>query len=229
MAISLYELAGANTEQKFSPHCWKSHLALNHQKLPFVSLPVRYHEIKAKLNFADYSLLPVLADDGRAVVDSWNIACYLDELPSTRPLFASPADKALAESINHWCDTTLALHIRPLILLSVYKLLHEDDKAYFRESREKKLGMSLEKFSEKAEAALIDLDNELDSVRDIIAMQPYIGGKQPSYADICLLSTFLWVACVSDIPFLKEGDIVFAWYQRMLDAYPEAKAAVSSV
>ena len=59
------------------------------------------------------------------------------------------------------------------------------------------------------------------SVRVIFNSQPYIGGEQPDYQDICLLATFLWLAIVSDIEFLDKSDVVYHWYQRVIEIYQE--------
>ncbi len=227
MTIKLFELTGAKANQRFSPHCWKAHLALIHKGLSFDSIPVRYHEIETTLAFANYHLLPVLSDAEQVVTDSWNIACYLEEKYASQPsLFKSEAGKALAQSINHWCNTQLAQHIRPIILLSIYNIIDENDKEYFRKNREEKIGMSLEAFSEKAESAITSLNNELESIEEIISIQPYIGGDEPSYADICLFSTLLWISCVTDIEFLKQRRVVFEWYKRMLAKYPAVNTAI---
>jgi glutathione S-transferase len=226
MAITLYELAGNNPEKKFSPHCWKSRLALAHKQLPVESVPVRFTE-KEKIAFSGQALVPVMVDGDETVTDSWEIACYLEaHYPDAPSLFGDAAGKALAESINHWCNNTLAPHIRPLILLDIFQLIAEKDKPYFRQSREEKIGMTLEAFSAKADTALLSFREALESVRELLSMQPYIGGQQPNYADICLLGTLLWIACVNDLTFIEETDIVYAWYQRMLDCYPIAAQAV---
>ncbi len=227
MAIVLYELSAKNPELKFSPHCWKSRLALIHKNLSFESIPVQFGE-KEKIKFSGQTLVPVLRDSEATIADSWDIACYLDDnYPEGPSLFVDEAAKALAESINHWCNTSLSIHIRPLVLMNIYRLISEDDKAYFRESREDKLGMSLEAFDKKSEDALSLFREELSSIRELLTIQSYLGGQQPGYADICLLGTFLWVACVSDLVFLDENDIVNDWYQRILGKYPAAKKAIA--
>jgi glutathione S-transferase len=228
MSITLYELAGDDLNKKFSPHCWKSRLALAHKQLDIKSVSVRFTE-KDKIDFSGQPLLPVLKDNESTVVDSWEIACYLEEnYPDSPSLFNDEAGKALAQSINHWCDTELAKYIRPIILMDIHGLIAEKDKAYFRESREARIGMTIEEFSSKADESVKSLRDELEKVREIISMQPYIGGQKPSYADICLLGMFMWIACVNNVEFLDKEDSVYAWYERMLEQYPVAKEAANS-
>lgn len=229
MSITLYELSSANVDQKFSPHCWKSHLALVHKGLSFSSVAVAFGE-KHKIAFSGQKLVPVLQDDNNAINDSWEIACYLEEhYPSHKSLFIDEAGKALAQSINHWCDTVLAAHIRPLVLMGIYQTISEEDKVYFRESREAKLGMSLEEYAATADSALQHFREELNAVRELLNMQPYLGGQQVSYADLCLLGMFLWIACINDLVFLEKDDVVYQWYLKMLDDYSVTKQVIEIV
>ncbi len=229
MSIILYELSAKKPETKFSPHCWKTRLALIHKNLSFEGIAVQFGE-KEKIKFSGQTLLPVLSDGEVTVADSWDIACYLEEnYPKGPSLFTDDAAKALAESIDYWCSTSLSMYIRPLVLMKIYHLIDDDDKVYFRESRENKLGMSLEEFDSKPDEALYLFREELSAVRELLVIQPYLGGLEPSYADICLLGTLLWIACVSDIVFLDDNDIVNSWYRRMLDQYPAAKSIVSQL
>lgn len=223
----LFELAGKDTSQRFSPHCWKSHLALNHKGIHFDSQPVQYHQYSEKLNFTDYSLLPVLKDGEKVITDSWDIACYLEEHYPGEPLFNNESEKQAAKSMNQYCDTTLAKLIRPLVLMDIFQLIADEDKAYFRESREKKLDMTLEQFSANASESLIQLKKELSNIEKTLERQPFLGGEAPRYTDICLLSMFMWVACVNDTPFLKDNNHLKKWYQCMLKKYPDAEQAVN--
>ena len=231
MAITLYELAGSDPQRRFSPHCWKAHLALNHKHLDFTTVPVCYHQIRTILAFADYSLLPVLTDGDRVITDSWNIADYLEQEYPQHPLFGDAASKALAESINHWCDTQLAPLIRPLILLDIHQLLAEEDQGYFRQSREARLGQTLEVVVATAPQALAGFREELQRVRELLSLQPFLSGAAPGYADICLFGMCLWIATVnSEITFLDpEDQLLVTWYQRLLATYPDAQQAITAV
>ncbi|MGL4964315.1 MAG: hypothetical protein ACRC67_24000 [Inquilinus sp.] len=43
-ALTLYELAGADAALRFSPHCWKTRMALAHKGLEADRLPWRFTE-----------------------------------------------------------------------------------------------------------------------------------------------------------------------------------------
>jgi glutathione S-transferase len=229
MTTFLYELSAENPEIKFSPHCWKAHLALVYKGIEFESIPVSFGQIKEKLSFVDYSLLPVLKGGDVVITDSWNIANYLEETyPDTPSLFSNESSKALAESINGWCDTTAASCIRPLNWMAIYQRISKKDQQYFRESREAKVGMTLEEFTANPERSLVALDEALNRLREILKKSAYIGGNQLSYADLCLMATFMWLDCVRDIQFLEKSDSIYHWYHRMLEKFPVAQQAISN-
>jgi glutathione S-transferase len=113
MTMTLFELAGADTDVRFSPHCWKSRLALVLKRLAYEGEPVRFTE-KEKIAFSGQALLPVLKDGEIVVNDSWEIAVYLEETyPDAPHLFTGEEGKAEAKVFNEWVDTELGQYIRP--------------------------------------------------------------------------------------------------------------------
>jgi len=44
MAITLYDLAGAETDRRFSPFCWRTRMALAHKRLDVETVPWRFTE-----------------------------------------------------------------------------------------------------------------------------------------------------------------------------------------
>ena len=47
MAITLYDLAGAEDDRRFSPYCWRVKMALKHKGLAFETIPWRFTEKEA--------------------------------------------------------------------------------------------------------------------------------------------------------------------------------------
>jgi signal transduction histidine kinase len=82
VTIQIYDLAAANSEVRFSPFCWRVKLALAFKGLKFESIPIRFVE-KNRIAFSGQKLLPVLVDNEKVIVDSWDIACYLDKFYPT--------------------------------------------------------------------------------------------------------------------------------------------------
>ena len=228
MSITLYDLAAADTAIRFSPHCWKSRLALSHKQLEHDTVPVGFTE-KDKIAMSGQGLLPVLTDGATVVNDSWDIALYLEsQYPQRATLFMDNAAELYALSVNNWCDDVLSHCIRPLVVMPIYDLItaDDDDRDYFRQSREERLGISLEAYADKAPESVVVLNKELDELRERLSGQPYLNGQASSYADICVLSMFLWMACSSpvelvDIGFTHKDDLVYEWYLRMLQRYSD--------
>lgn len=219
MNITLYELSGLDRSQFFSPHCWKTKLALVHKQLPYKSEPVWFTE-KEKFAMSNQPLLPVISDGENIVNDSWAIAEYLEaQYPAAPCLFADDVAKEKAEAFNQWVSTVLSKHIPGILILDLYNLLADEDKEYFRKTREERLGTSLETFAATPEKHIQGLQDELASVREILTTQNYLGGDTADYRDICLLGTFLWIANSSNKIFLNKDDVVHTWYQRVLNDY----------
>ena len=64
MAITLYDLAGAEAGRRFSPFCWRTKMALAHKGLDVETVPWRFTE-KDKLPQPNAGRVPVIVDDGR--------------------------------------------------------------------------------------------------------------------------------------------------------------------
>ncbi len=73
MAVTLYDLAGAEAERRFSPFCWRTKMALAHKGIEVETVPWRFTE-KDKLPQPNQGRVPVIVDDGRVVHDSSAIA-----------------------------------------------------------------------------------------------------------------------------------------------------------
>src|ERR1700748_1773595 len=143
MGLILYELAGADPSLRFSPHCWKIRMALKHKQLTAEGIPWRFTE-KQLIAFSGQSTVPVLVDGDRSIGVSWRIAVYLEErYPNTPSLFGNQ-DVQLSRFINSWADTTLLPAIARIIIVDIHRCADPIDKEYFRASREKRFGESLE-------------------------------------------------------------------------------------
>jgi glutathione S-transferase len=219
MAIKLYDLAGAEDDRRFSPYCWRVKMALLHKGLDFETIPWRYTEKEA---IAPYkaSAVPVLVDGSNSVYDSWAIALYLDEVYPSRPrLFEGSGERTLGDFFAQW--TAKALHgaLFPVIILDLFGKVHPKDKAYFRESREKRFGMPLEKFGADPKGALAGFRGVLEPVRPVLVQNAFLHGNGPGFADYCLFGTFQWARCVSPTRLLEPDDPLYAWRERLLKMY----------
>ncbi|MGO8755223.1 MAG: glutathione S-transferase family protein [Gallionellaceae bacterium] len=219
MTIILYDLSGAEDERRFSPNCWRIKMALAHKGLEFEAIPWRFAERDA-IAFSGQGAVPVIVDGPRTVSDSWGIALYLDDAYPERPmLMDSEQARGAIFVFKHWCERNIHPAVFQAIVLDLFTHLHNKDKAYFRESREKRLGTTLEAYGSGRTGALAKLHKALDTVRPVLIEQPFIGGRSPSFADYILFGAFQWARVMSPIRLLEPDDPVYLWRERMLDIH----------
>jgi glutathione S-transferase len=225
--LSLYELVGADPEIRFSPHCWKTRMALAHKGLESACIPWRFAD---KGRNSSPTQVPVLIHGDATVTDSWSIALYLEEQFPERPsLFGSGHAIPVARFVNSWADTALLPAMARIILLDVYECLDEGDRGYFRSAREKNFGMSLESLVADQPARLADFRRALQPLRHMLKRQDFIGGTDPAYADYCVFGMFMWARCSSETGIVDPDDIVARWHERLLDAFDGLARAAPAI
>jgi glutathione S-transferase len=219
MAMRLYDLAGADPNLRFSPYCWRAKFALAHKGLAVETIPWRFTE-KDVIAFSGQERVPVLIDGDKTVPDSWAIACYLEDAYPDRPsLFGGAAARAPTRFLNSWADTVLNPGIIRFVVTDIFAKIHANDRDYFRAGREQRFGMTIEAFSAEREKHLPAFRQSLTPLRTTLAGQPYLAGERPAYADYIVLGSFQWPRCVSTFALLEADDPIFAWRERMLDAF----------
>jgi len=217
MAV-LFDLADADG-RRFSPHCWRTRLALAHKNVPCETVATRFTDIAAIAD-GHQKTVPVLDDDGKIVGDSWAIAEYLEATyPNAPSLFGGPQGRALTLFVQDWAIATLQMGLFSMIVLDICQSLSPEDKDYFRSSREQRLGKTLEEAQEGREARLPAFQKSLQPLRMLLAKQDWIGGEAPLYADYTAFAPFQWSATISDFKLLEEGDVIAAWIERCRDLY----------
>jgi len=217
MAITMYDLAGAEADRRFSPFCWRARMALAHKGLDVETVPWRFTE-KDKLPSPNDGRVPVIIDGGRIVHDSSAIADYFEEHYPERPsLFGGAAGRALSRFVQNWAETIVHIGLIRFVVLDIYRHLRPEDQAYFRSSREARFGMTLEEFVKDREARLPAFRASLDPLRRTVERQDFICGATPAYADYIVFGAFQWARGISDFTLLAADDPVYAWRGRMLD------------
>ena len=214
----LYDLAGAEDDRRFSPYCWRVKMALRHKGLEFETVPWRFTE-KDVIAKHGSSTVPVLVDGKQAVADSWAIALYLDQVYPSRPrLFEGTESRTLADFFAQW---TKALHpvLTRVIVLDIFARLHEKDRAYFRESRQRRFGRTLEEHGADPKRALAEFRGALEPVRPVLVQNAFVSGFGPGFADYALLGVFQWARVMSPTRLLEPDDPLYAWRERMLDLF----------
>src|ERR1700676_716589 len=219
MALKLFELVGTDETRPFSPFCWRTRMALAHKGLGAESIPWRFTE-KAAISPYESEKVRVLLDGDKAVVDSWVIANYLEDSYPDRPsLFGGEGGRAMGRMLNWWGDTVVIGGIFPLIVADIVEHLRPVDQVYFRQSREARFGKPLEAVVANRDSNVESFRKSLDPMRLTLKTQPFLGGAAPNYADYIVFGGFQWARAVSPFPLLKPEDPVYAWREKMLDAF----------
>lgn len=219
MSRTLYDLAGEDPACRFSPFCWRSRMALAHKGLDVEAVPWRFTEA-GRLGFSGQGKVPVLVDGERVVADSWAIACWLEDRYPGRPsLFEGEGGRAVSRFVNAWADGVLHPHVARMVVADIPSLLAPADRAYFRESREERFGMPLERVSADRDDRVAAFRRELHPLRATLAAQPWLGGDAPAYADYIVFGAFQWARVASAFELLEGDDPVADWRERMLDLH----------
>lgn len=216
--MKLYDLAGEQDDHRFSPNCWRVRMALAHKSLEVQTLPWRFTE-KEAIAFSGQGQVPVLVDGEKSVHDSWTIAEYLDETYPQKPLFDSAQARAEGFFIKQWVETQINPIVARIVMVDLHGLLHEKDRTYFKESREKRFGMALEALCADRPAQIAALARALTPLRNMLKTQAYIAGQAPNYADYIAFAALQWVRTSTPAEVLAEDDPVHAWRERLLDMY----------
>jgi glutathione S-transferase len=214
----LYDLAGAQPERRFSPYCWRTKLALAHKGLAFDAIPWRFTD-KDMIAFSGQGRVPVLVDGDRVVFDSWKIATYLEDTYPDPSLFGGDGGRKATRFVNAWADTVMNSAIAPMIVADILAVLHEKDRAYFRESREKRFGTALETVVADRDTRVTRFRQSLEPLRAILATQPYLGGEIPLYTDYIVFGSFQWARSASPFRLLLPDDPIATWRGRLLGAF----------
>ena len=212
--MKLYELCGSDTKRSFSPFCWRIKYCLAHKNIKAETVPITFTQ-KNKLSFSGQDKVPIIEDNKNIIFDSWNIMNYLDhKYPlnllglETETLF-----------IKYWTENIIHPIILSIIALDIHSHLSSSDQKYFRSSREKRFGKSLEEYCDNFDRKKIDLFKSLTPFRSYLNHDPFLGGNKPNASDYILNGAFMWARNVSDKKIIDSKDPILDWRKRMLDLF----------
>jgi glutathione S-transferase len=219
MTITLYDLAGAEANRRFSPFCWRTRMALAHKGLEVETVPWRFTE-KDKIAFSGQGRVPVIIDGDRTLADSSAIAGYLETSYPDRPsLFGGETGSALTRFVQNWAESVLHPGVVGFVVLDIHRHIGPDDQAYFRQSREERFGTTLEEVVKDRDARLPAFRESLGPLRRTLERQDFLAGAAPAYADYIVFGAFQWARAISDYELLAADDPVAAWRGRLLDLF----------
>jgi glutathione S-transferase len=219
MSLILYERVGHDGRRP-SPFSWRTRYALTHKGVDVDYIPTRFADVDTIRRLSGQHMVPVLVDGDRVIHDSWNIAVHLEERFSDRPaLFAGENGRGMARFINAWSDTVLGPVVRRLIYPDFIWCLDAGDRAYFRQSRERDLGTTLEDACADRPKWLAALTQALAPLERTLGDQSFVGGRVPNYADYVVFSVFQWARLGSPQEILGKESSVQAWRERMIGLF----------
>lgn len=215
MAITVYDLAGKD-DRRFSPFCWRTRMALAHKGLEAEFRPWHFTE-KEKIAFSGQGRVPVMVDGDKTIVDSWSIACHLeDQYPDRPSLFGEGNGRALTRFVSHFVDNVGHPGMGRLVIADVLAHVVPEDRDYFRKSREDRYGLTLEAVQAPREKNLPAWRASLEPVRAQLREHPFMAGEKPSYADYIVYGMFGWARGVSELKLLEKDDPLFPWRERVM-------------
>jgi glutathione S-transferase len=204
----------------FSPNSWRVRMALAHKGLDFEVRDVLFGGIAGIRPGGDKLTIPTIEIEGRFITDSWTIVQHLDAaFPATPRLIAPGAEGQVLRFFQYWVQTTVHAGIARLIMLDLFNSLEPADQPYFRTSREKQYGQTLEALQAGREERVDAFRKSLQPMRLSLAQGPFISGEQPGYADYLVFGGLQWARTSSALPVLAADDVVHAWFERCLDLY----------
>ncbi|WP_182085705.1 glutathione S-transferase family protein [Aureimonas sp. ME7] len=221
MAILLYDLVGRDPSRPFSPHCWKTRMALAHKGLPVDIAPVRFTDVPAIEGGEGKRTVPIIRDGDVVVQDSFAIAEYLDDTYPDRPaLFEGASGRALARFVESWSQRTIHPAVVRASIMDIHDAQDDENRAYFRRSREASFGRSLESVQDgRTDERLKAFAEALAPLRATLARQPFVAGAQPMFADYIVFGAFQWLRIISRFELLASDDPIRDWFERCLDLH----------
>ena len=228
MALVLYERLCAD-DRRPSPYCWRARLALAHKGLTPEVRAIKFTEAD-RVAFSGQSKVPVLVNGEKVIHDSWDIACHLeDAYPDAPSLFGGPGGRAMTRLFNLTVDGGLQRALAPILAPCLLAVAHPDDRAYYRQTREARFGMTMEQLTARRAVYMEALQPALEPLRQRLKESSFLYGEKPAYADYLAFAEFQWARSVCDRDILGAEDTVLrAWRSVMLDLFDGLARSVTA-
>lgn len=208
---------------RISPFSWRIRYALAHKGLSARVSATRFADVDRIAALSGQTLVPILENGPRVIADSWAIACHLeDEFPDRPSLFGNEGGRGVVRFLNNWCDSTLHPPLRRVISADFLRCLDPGDRAYFRISREKTFGQTLEEACSEPEKWLSVFWERCRPLEQTLGEQPFLSGSSVGYADYVVFSVFQWARFGSPRDILEGGashTALQAWRRRMIEGH----------
>ena len=194
-------------------------MSVAHKGLHYETIPTPFSKV-ATIEGGDSRKVPVIRDGDTIVEESFEIAKYLEKThPDAPSLFNGSGGETLTLHIINWSQTQIHPAIVKLCLLDIYNCLAAEDQAFFRTTREKLFGCTLEEFDARFPKSPDALNTVLMPLAMTLKKQPFIGGETPLFADYVVFGPLQWMRTTNGEQFLPSEGPVADWFNALLDMY----------
>ena len=198
-------------------------MTLAHLGLEFRSVPTRFTEIKS-IEDGNFTTLPTIHDGETIMQDSFDIAKHY---ATGTPLLGGNDGQALVRFVESWSISQLHPWIAKWALVDIWNLLDAEDQAYFRTSREKAFGKTLEEVTANRQDTIGDLITLLLPMKLALRRRNFIGGDEPNFADYIVFGPFQWLRVASGLQMIPQDHAVMDWFKRCQDLHEGLGHSVS--
>ncbi|MFD1330916.1 glutathione S-transferase N-terminal domain-containing protein [Methylopila musalis] len=222
MTAHLYDLALADG-RRISPYCWAVKLALAHKGVAFTTTATRFTDIPTIAG--GFKTVPVLEIGGETIGDSLAIARRLEALHPENPLFAGEGGLALTQGLGAALASYLLGKMSRAMVLAIHDAQDDENKAYFRASRERMFRQPLEEVAAEPEAKIAAAREAMTPLKIALRGQPFLGGEAPLFVDFQIAGLFQWARVIGAVDYLDGDDKLAGWFARLEERYGPTLAA----
>ena len=215
--MKLYDLALADDDVRISPFCWLTKFALLHKGVEFETIPVPFAD-KSVYPDPEHARVPILVAGEETITDSARIVAWLEKNKSGAPFTETAAERAACDFYQAWMGAQLYPNLAPMMFLRIWAHVREEDKDYFRKTREERIGKTLEEFA-ATPGVKDNIEKALPTLAAPLARHKFLGGETPNLADYQVMSAFMWQRTVTSDTLYETPQAVEAWKERMLDLF----------
>lgn len=203
---------------ELSQYAEKVRLILDYKGLPYRKIEVTPGIGQVELfRMTGQRKVPVLKDGNQIIVDSTEIAKYLDRTYPDRPLIPTdPKQRGLCLMMEEWADESIGIKSRKALFGAVSQnqnlrksLLPPDTPDILKNLVEvvptdalNVLGFGIGYGSDAVNSAQADLKQDLEALCLLLADSPYLVGDQPTLADLAVAGLSLLIK-FPDGPYLN--------------------------
>ncbi|KDQ50476.1 hypothetical protein JAAARDRAFT_141893 [Jaapia argillacea MUCL 33604] len=236
--ITLYDIPSRLGETAWSPNTLKAKFSLHYKGLPFKTVWVEYPDVATvckeigaeptQTEPSPFYTLPVIHDPStnKTISDSFAIAEYLDETYPDTPSLFPKGSLALQAAFQKVVKETCIAPIFPIVFSYTNSILNSRSQEYFRGTREKWFGKTLEELSPEESAKREEDWEKVRTGWDILAgwmrknrEGDFIMGDTLSFADITVAAALTAIIRIMGPEFERTEVMKDGTLSRMMKAF----------